>query len=379
MALKILQVTTVGTTINAFLLPFSKKFKQKGWQVDAAASQIMQFHEVLDAHDNCFEIEFCRNPLNLYKLYKSLGQIRRLLISEKYDIVHVHTPIAAFLTRLSTVGIKKTKIFYTAHGFHYIKTNPRWKNFIFYLVEKLAGYKTDHLFVINKDDYDFAVNNNIVSKNKITFINGIGVDIKNYQYDPHVKAVIREQLKLSQSSFILLHIAELNCNKNHMVILQALALLKQENPNADICYVIVGVGKLKENLQKRVKEFGLFSSVLFLGYRSDISALLSGCDVLTLSSKREGLPRCILEAMCVQKPIIASKIRGCTDLLSSGAGILVEYNDVSQWTKAIEQLYIKPETRKKMGERGYQLVERYYQEQKVVDSVLAIYEKEIFL
>lgn len=373
--MKILQVATVATTLNSFLIPYAKKFREQGWQVDAAASGIFEYKKVLENHNNCFDINFCRNPFDFLKLLASLKQVRLLLQEQKYDVVHVHTPIAAFLTRLASIGIKNTNIFYTAHGFHYINTNPKWKNTLFYLTEKLAGYKTDHLFVINQDDYKFSVEKKISPKNKITLIHGIGVDLTRYKFDEEARIDIRKQLKLSNDCFMLLQIAELNNNKNHTIVLQALALFKQMYFDADIRYVVVGEGVLKENLQQQANVLGLSNIVQFLGRRDDIPSLLSASDALTLSSKREGLPRCMLEAMCVKKPIVASKIRGCTDLLSSGAGVLVEHNNVEQWAKAIEKLYLHPEQRNEMGNIGYQLINNYYQQKKVVDAVLVVYNR----
>ncbi|PSW36896.1 glycosyltransferase family 1 protein, partial [Photobacterium phosphoreum] len=170
-------------------------------------------------------------------------------------------------------------------------------------------------------------------------------------------------------------IAEFNNNKNHIIVLQALSLFKQMYSDADIRYVVVGEGVFKETLQQQANTLGLSNIVQFLGRRSDVPNLLSACDALSLSSKREGLPRCMLEAMCVKKPIVASKIRGCTDLLSSGGGVLVEHNNVEQWAKAIEKLYTHPEQRNEMGNIGYQLINDYYQQQKVVDAVLAVYQQ----
>ncbi|RYU61830.1 glycosyltransferase family 4 protein [Aliivibrio finisterrensis] len=374
--MKTLQVTTVANTLNAFLLPFAKAFKQQGWQVDAAASNIVQFENIVAEHDNCFDIQFCRNPLKIKQLFKSLKQIRKLLEIQQYDVVHVHTPIAAFLTRIAVIGIKKTKIFYTAHGFHYINTNPVWKNILFYLAEKLAGFKTDHLFVINQDDYQFAKQKQIVPEQAITFIHGIGVNPDGYRFSARDRQIIRAELKLSDNTFMLLQVAELNDNKNHQVVLQALALFKQQNPNSDIRYVIVGEGRSQEYLVRQVNLLNLSSSVIFLGQRSDVPALLSACDALSLSSKREGLPRCMLEAMCMQKPIMASNIRGCNDLLSSGAGILVDHNELQQWAKAIQQLYRDPELRHRMGLVGFQLIEQKYQQDKIVDAVLNVYKRE---
>lgn len=377
--MKILQVSTVATTINAFLLPFSKKFRQQGWIVDAAAEGVFNYPNIIKEHDNCFDIHFCRDPLRIIKLFRSLLQIRSLLLKEQYDIVHVHTPIAAFLTRLASIGLTKTKIYYTAHGFHYIKTNPKWKNILFYLVEKIAGLRTDHLFVMNRDDYKFAKRKKIVPSELITLIYGIGVDSNDYSFNKENRNKIRDELGLLNSTFMLLHVAELNFNKNHQVILKALSLLKDRNPDSNIYYVVVGDGYLKEELEGKVKALQLTESVVFLGQRNDISALMAASDALSLSSKREGLPRCILEAMCMKKPIIASDIRGCADLLETGAGYLVNVDDQNEWSEAIERLYSNPRDNDRMGIIGYQLIKDKYQQSKVVNIVLNVYKNEFLL
>ena len=377
--MKILQVATVATTINAFLLPFAKKFKQEGWHVDAAAEGASSHQNVVKEHDNCFDIHFCRNPFHMLRLFRSLLQIRSLLVREQYDIVHVHTPIAAFLTRIGSIGLRKTKVFYTVHGFHYINTNPVWKNMLFYLAEKLAGFRTDHLFVMNQDDYLFAHKKNIVSDKAITFTYGIGVNPEQYVFNEESQKKIRMELELSDNTFMLLQVAELNSNKNHQVVLEALSLLKQRNSDFNICYVIVGTGILKTKLEQKVQELQLNNHVVFLGQRNDVPELLAACEALSLSSKREGLPRCMLEAMCMKKPIIASSIRGCNDLLETGAGILVDFNDPEEWSKAINELFSNPKGNHKMGSIGYRLIQDKYQQNKVVDVVLNTYKKELML
>ncbi|WP_210449781.1 glycosyltransferase family 4 protein [Vibrio crassostreae] len=373
--MKILQVTTVATTLNSFLLPFTVSFKGEGWKVDAAASDIFEYENVVAAHDNCFNIDFCRSPFHFFRICRSLIDIRRLLTSQRYDVVHVHTPIAAFLTRLASLGIKNTKVFYTAHGFHYIKTNPKWKNAFFYFMEKIAGFNTDHLFVINQDDYKFAFEKNIVSSELVSFIHGIGVDTEVYKPVPEARITLINELKISEHSIIMLHIAELNNNKNHKVILKALSMLKKMDRCNDIHYVIVGKGKKRADLEMQIELLGLEGCVSFLGRRNDIPLLLSACDFVILPSLREGLPRSILEAMCINKPIIASDIRGCNDLLSTGAGVLVDRHDPVQWADAIELLYRSPEERELMGRIGRQLVDGPYKQQNVVDVVLDVYRK----
>lgn len=375
--MKILQVSTISTTLEAFLIPYAQAFKRLGWRVDAAANNINDNYKVVQSHDNCFELSFCRNPFRVVSLFRSLAQVRRLLRAEQYDIVHVHTPIASFLTRIATIGIVDTKVFYTAHGFHYIDSNPFWKNTIFYLIEKIVGKTTDHLFVINNDDYNFAVNKRILSKERITLLPGIGVDPGKYVYSSYKRKAVREEFGFGDQTFVILQVAELNVNKNHQTVIEALKLFKLLNPSSDFKFLMVGSGGMKSEIENRVIGAGLREHVMFLGQRDDIPDLLSACDVVTLSSLREGLPRCLLEAMSVGRPIIASNIRGCKDLLSSDAGVLVEPKNSQQWAKAIQSVYLSPNQAKMMADKGRELIINRYQEKKVVPLVVDVYLKEI--
>ena len=371
--MKILQVTTVATTLNAFLLPYAKAFKALGWQVDAAAEGVNNFPGVIAAHDNVYNIDFCRNPLKVKQLFASVIQVRRLIKRNGYDIVHVHTPIAAFLTRLAAVGLRNTKIFYTAHGFHYINTNTKVKNLIFYLAEKIASFKTDHLFVINNEDYRFAVDKKIASKDKVTKIYGIGVDESLYQFNAEMRNQKRQQINV-ENDFVILQIAELNHNKNQQQVLHALAKLKQQQLG-EFKYILAGVGPELQQLELLTKQLNLTDDVQFLGFRNDVQDLISAADVVCLSSQREGLPRCIMEAMCAERPIIASNIRGCNDLLSSGCGELVQYNDTEAWVEGFTTLIQNPELRLIMGRKGLQEIKKNYTEKDVVNSVIDIYQR----
>lgn len=372
--MKILQVTTVSSTIQAFLLPFSRAFKNEGWIVDAAGRDIYDYQDIVDEHRFSFHVEFSRNPFDLFTIFKSFRNIRKIMSDNQYDIVHVHTPIAAFITRLSAIGLKNTKVYYTAHGFHYNEANGFCKNMIFLFFEKVAGYFTDHLFVINYDDYKFSKKFKIVPEHRLTYIPGIGVDCDDFSFDSFSRDYLRGDLGIEDDEVVFLHIAELNINKNHSVVLDSLSVINNISPDYNFKYLIVGHGVLHNDLVERVKNLGLCHRVQFLGYRNDIRNLLSASDVLCLSSFREGLPRCILEAMSAKLPIIASDIRGCRDLLSKGGGILVSPYEAKDWLNAFQYFSLR-KNRTNAGNLGYSLVTKKYNIEVVLSDVISVYKE----
>ncbi len=363
--MKILQVATLSSTIRAFLLPFANEFKKEGWRVDAAGEGASTNKDVINSHTMCHDIDFVRNPKKIGKLFRCASKIRELVRREEYDIVHVHTPIAAFVTRLSIIGLG-AKVIYTAHGFHFIERNPSWKNFVFISLEKLAGLFTDHLIVMNNDDYKKAKKHKIVSSDCLTYSPGIGVSTNKYQYSENKRYELREELN-AEDRFLLLHVAELNSNKNHKVVLEALNSLKSKNKLGNLLYCIVGSGKNIDFLRDIVRTYALSEHVVFLGYRTDVVDLLSAADALCLSSYREGLPRCLLEAACVGLPVIASDIRGCRDLLNDGCGVLADPDSSLSWEKGIVEIK-DTNSRDSYGKLLNKKVTEFY----TIDNVLSI-------
>ena len=152
---KLLMATTVPTTLRDFLLPFARHFRARGFRVDALARGTSGFAEVVAACDRVWDVNWSRNPLDPRNLWTTPGQIRGLVTREGYDLVHVHTPVASFVTRYALRDLRRrgaVRVIYTAHGFHFYQGGPRLRGGVFRGLEQLAGRWTDYLVVINRED-----------------------------------------------------------------------------------------------------------------------------------------------------------------------------------------------------------------------------------
>ena len=170
---KLLIITTIQRTLRDFLLPYGDHFRSLGWQVDAMAN-VRDPYPVAEEHfDHFYAVDWGRNPLDPRNFGRTPRFIRELVEREKYDIVHVHTPVAAFVTRFALRKLRAAgtvKVVYTAHGFHFFKGNSPLKNFVFLNLEKLAGRWTDHLIVMNREDFSAAQTHRIVPPEHLTLI-----------------------------------------------------------------------------------------------------------------------------------------------------------------------------------------------------------------
>lgn len=306
--MKILYVTTVGGTMG-FFKSIIKELIEEGNQVDVATnesdSQVPVFFRELGCR--VFSISTSRSIFRLGN-FRAIRQIKN--IAKFYDIVHCHTPIASFVTRLGCKKLRKKglKVIYTAHGFHFYKGAPIRNWICFYPVELLCSRWTDALITINQEDYELSKKK--MKTKSIFYIPGVGIDTTSFLNVSVDKSKFKEELGLPSNAFIYLSVGELNSNKNHQLIIKALG----EINNSNIHYLIAGTGDKKEYLSELAQKLNV--NLHLLGYRKDVQLLYKIADIYTLPSIREGLNVSIMEAIASGCPVVASKIRGNTDLVS---------------------------------------------------------------
>lgn len=172
---KILYVATITQHFYYFHLPYLKMFKELGWQVDVAAHGDVE----LPYCDNRYEIPIKRSPFDKENL-KAYKELKRIVDSGKYDIIHCHTPMGGMLARLAARASRKngTKVLYTAHGFHFYKGAPKLNWMIYYPIELFMSFFTDCLITINDEDYNFAKKH--LKAKSTEKVNGVGYNSDRY-------------------------------------------------------------------------------------------------------------------------------------------------------------------------------------------------------
>ena len=262
-------------------------------------------------HCKWFHMPSTRRPTDINNI-KAYKQVVRLIKQEKYDFIHCHTPLGSVIARCAAHKTK-TKVIYTAHGFHFYKGAPT-KNWLFYYpVEKFLSRWTDILILINQEDYNRAKRS--FHAKDIQFVPGVGIDLDKFCEldDKDRKDMKRAKLGVGTSDRMLLSVGELIPRKNHEIVIRAIK--KVNDPH--IKYYICGKGSLKDHLQMVIKELELENQVFLLGYRQDVCELCQISDAFVFPSIQEGLPVALMEAMACRTVVIASNIRGCNDLIKN--------------------------------------------------------------
>ncbi|MCH7320611.1 glycosyltransferase family 4 protein [Solibacillus sp. MA9] len=368
--MKILFVASVYRHLTVFHIPYMQYFQSQGYEVWAAAGIGNEDKENLQKLNiKCVDIPFSRSPLSAQNM-TAYQALKKLFHSERFDLVHVHTPIAALLSRAAFRNVKHGKIVYTAHGFHFYKGAPKQNWLIYYTAEKLAAKWTDHLITMNDEDYKNA--QKLLPVEKISYVHGVGVEFTTEVLTSSEKAEMKAQLCLPNDAVVISCVAEMNSNKNHQFLLRNWQQLKQDNPNLEL--LLIGNGEMEHELQTYVAKEQLVG-IHFLGYRRDVPKLLQISDIVTLLSHREGLPKSIMEAMEASIPCVVTNTRGLRDLVQTNEnGYVIEHGDDQSLIAAFAKLAQSAHLREQMGQRAKQLVEPFVLDM-VLQEYITIYKK----
>ncbi|MBY0029981.1 glycosyltransferase family 4 protein [Priestia aryabhattai] len=350
--MKILYVTTISNTINAFMIPHIRLLLDQGHQVDIACNINKNISiELTERGCRVFNISFQRSPLSREN-YGAYKQLRELILKEQYELVHTHTPIASACVRLACKKMKNVKVVYTAHGFHFFKKAPLSNWLVYYPIERYLAKYTDVLITINKEDYERAKRS--FKAKEVRYIPGVGIDTKGYiEYKSINKDKKREELGIPNETFTILSVGELNRNKNHETVIRAISSLG----NKKINYIICGAGSLHTYLEDLIKKLGIEEQVRLLGYRTDIKEICQTADVFAFPSMREGLGLAALEAMASGLPIITSNVHGIVDYSVDGVtGFTCDPTDIKGFAQSIDRLYKSKVNREAMGQHNQDAV-----------------------
>ena len=348
--------TVVKTHIVQFHIPYLKMLKEMGWETAVAAKN--DYDDPNECNipycDKYYPVAFGRSPLTRDNI-RAYKELKSIIDEGDFDMIHCHTPVAAFLTRLAARDARKKgcKVVYTAHGYHFYKGAPLLNWLVFFPAEWIASFFTDVLITINREDYEFSRKH--LHAKRLEYVQGVGVKLERFRNHSAERDAIRVSLGLGKDDFVLLSVAEMTKNKNHRMMLEAMARI----PNPHVHLLCAGRGQELENNIALCSQLHLMHRVHFLGYRSDVPQLYAAADVFLFISFREGLSLSLMEAMSSGLPCIVSPIRGNVDLITDRKeGIYARLHPKSI-AEAIVSLESDPELRRTLGEAAKEKVQAF--------------------
>jgi glycosyltransferase involved in cell wall biosynthesis len=381
--MKILQISAIGLTAKHLLKPQIDYFLAQGATVEIACAPGAEVEELRQQGYVVHTIPIERRILSGTNLL-SIARLVRLMQRQRYDLVHVHTPIASVLGRIAAKVAGVKHIVYTAHGLPFHDRSSPLEYAAYFTIEKLCALLSDRILMQNDEDLVTVQDLELCSLDKVAYLgNGVDLDQFNRQrLDADQQQQLRQELQIPASAELIIGtIGRLTQKKGSGYLIEAAAQLLPRFPQLHV--LIIG-GQLDSDpepfqaqLIDRIQALGLNDHVTLTGYRTDIPQLLGLLDIFTLPTfTHEGLPRSILEAMAMELPVVATDIRGCREAVLSGrTGFIVPPQDSTQLAEALGILLADANLRQTYGVAGRCRVETQYDERFVFQRLAEFYQR----
>lgn len=292
-----------------------------------------------------------------------------LCLKRRYDIVHTHL-IGANVIAKPLAALCGVKIRINHDHCNDKDSDPRrWVP----IADKLSNRLSTHVIAVSQSTRDYLVEHERMPQDRVTTIHN-GIDLEVFHPRREQRAAARQRLGLPADAFIIAGIGRLSYQKNFALFIDVAAAVVAQRPTA--YFVIAGTGPEEQQLRERAARLGVDQRLRFLGYVDDMPGLYPAVDALLLTSRYEGLPITILEAMATGTTIVSSKLDGVAEIMRDGAdGALVPPTDVDGFARRLCELIDRPDIVARRSAAGLHKVQTGFSAESVARAVEEVYSK----
>lgn len=381
--MKVLFLSHTDSNLYLFRLPIMLALKAQGNEVIALTPKGADFDKFAPLGIEAIEYSINRGSLNPLSALKTIQEITRILRQTKPDIVHtfmlkpnIYGAFAAYCA-----GRKCVINSLTGLGSFYIDKSlkSRILRFVIESLNRIAFKIAKKVLFQNRDDLELYVQKGILTQEKAILIKGSGIDTQvfapaNQESYHTMRQKLSEELNLpiTKDSTLTLMIARAIAHKGVREYYKAAEILKMQNPDSLFLYVGgVDLGNISSMREEFLRNS---SAVVYLGQRNDIRELIGACDLFVLPSYREGIPRTLLEAGSMAKPLITTNAVGCREVVENGKnGFLVSIGDANALAQRIAQLSKNKDLQARFGQASREKVCAEFSTETIVQSYLSLY------
>ena len=371
MPLKICQLCTVDFTLYHLLHPLMRSLREQGHDVVGvcADGELIEHVRADGFRVETMPLTRSANPARNWHAGRAL---RDLFQREQFDIVHVHTPVAAFVGRLAAARARVPRIAYTAHGFYFHENMPFPRRQAHIAAEWFAGRFTHTLMTQSEEDAQTARRLKLCRTGDILAIgNGSDPDVFKPANNPAARAETRAALGTPEDRVVVLMAGRLVAEKGYRELVTAMRSIDAELWAVGDRLSSDHAAGIDDTIRDIESDPALRDRIRFLGYRDDMADLMRAADIFTLPSHREGMPRSIIEAMLSGLPVVATDVRGSREeVVHEETGLLVPVRDADALARALRSLVQDPSQRAAMGASGLARARRLYDERLVIERQL---------
>ncbi len=306
------------------------------------------------------------HPWRDWQAYRSLV---RLIRKYRPHIIHTHTAKAGMLGRLAAWRCGVPVVVHTFHGHVFHGYFGRVRTAAFVGVEQLLARRTTRLLAVSAQVRDEVLARGIGRPDQFEVLR-LGFDLDRFSRAESQRGRLRQELGIAPEVPLVGIVARLVPIKAHEVFIAMAAEVARARP--ETVFLIIGDGELKPALTAQVARAGLADRVRFLGWRSDLDCVYADLDVVVLTSRNEGSPVALTEAMASARPVVSTMVGGVQELVGD-AGLLCPVDDAACLAASVRRLLDSPDLAADLGVRARARVIPAYSEDRLVADMAALY------
>lgn len=321
-----------------------------------------------------------QRELSVSKDLRALWQIYRALRRHRPHVVHTHMAKAGTVGRLAGViynatrgAAPRARLLHTYHGHVFEGYFGSITSRVFMAIERWIGHRSDAIVAISPQIQRDVVTTFGIADARRTHLVPLGFDLDRFfAVNVETRMRARQLLQLPSDALVVTTVGRLTPIKHHELFLDMAARLAPRHPRL-VC-LLVGDGESRQALERQVEIAGLRTHVRFLGWRGDLDVVYGATDVFVLTSKNEGTPVALIEAMASGVPAVSTDVGGVRDVLvDAQAGTLVPSGDAAALAEAVDHFVGSPERRRRAGDAARTCVRARYDLSRLADDLEHLY------
>ena len=325
------------------------------------------------------------SPKDALTFFKIFREIRR----QRPDVIHTHTAKAGTVGRAAALLHKmlggRVRVIHTFHGHVFHSYYGRFKTRLFIIIEKvLARLATDKIIVISPQQFNEIHRDFRVGLERQFSVIPLGIDIARFDTPPETRRVLRDQLNVADDEILVGFVGRLTEIKDISLYLQVAALARDDADAAKMRFVVAGDGHLRRALEREAAELKLGDSLVFLGNYPNAEVLYSGFDIVALTSRNEGTPLSLIEAMAAGRPFVSTVVGGVADLLGATVsehdgfrvcerGVGIDSRSPDDFRKGLIYLAKDERLRETLALKGRRYAEEVYSKERLFHDIKKLY------
>jgi glycosyltransferase involved in cell wall biosynthesis len=373
---RLLHITTTDMSLALLLGNQLRAFAAAGYEVIGASAPGPYVPQLQDWGIEHVPIRHSVRSVAPVHDVAAFAETHRVVRRLRPTIVHTHNPKPGISGRLAGRLARSPIVVNTVHGLYATETDAWRRRAAVYGLERIAASCSDAELVQNREDLETLARVGI-PRRKLHLL-GNGVDLARFDptgVDAERVHAVRHELGAAPGDMIVGMVGRLVAEKGYREVFAAASGLRVRHPNALLVVVGPADPDKRDALTPAEIEDAELGGVRFLGSRDDMEHLYAAMDLYVLASHREGFPRSAMEAAAMGVPVIATDIRGCREVVDHGVnGLLVAPRDAQAVADAISSLVSDAERRAAMSTAGRAKAERDFDERRVVDRTLEVYD-----